>query len=336
MEYINICQNRVISALWRCFHLFVLALLSALNLNAVYSQGLSQADTLNKKRAKTAIVVGASAYALASAWMYTSWYADSKRTNMHSFNDWNEWRNLDKYGHATTSQYQSYLAYRGARWIGYDEKRSLLIASGTAMLLQSTVEIMDGFSAEWGFSWSDMGFNVAGISLFAFQQAQWGEQRIRLKMSTQIKEYSNSPISSATGAMTTTLNGRADDLFGKPFYERLLKDYNQQTYWLSFNLHAFNRQSKVPAWLNVAIGVGANNMFGGFSNSWYEENDEYSVDHLIRHTQYYLAPDVDWTQIKTESWFIKSLFDLMSVIKFPLPGLRYDSQSGMKWLWIAY
>jgi hypothetical protein len=43
----------------------------------------------------------------------------------------------------------------------------------------------------------------------------------------------------------------------------MLKDYNGQTYWLSVNLHSFYKGSKIPKWLNLAIGYGANGMLTG-------------------------------------------------------------------------
>ena len=52
----------------------------------------------------------------------------------------------------------------------------------------------------------------------------------------------------------------------------MLKDYNGQTYWLSANLKSFFPGSNIPPWLNVAIGYGADGMFGGFENKWIDED----------------------------------------------------------------
>ena len=43
----------------------------------------------------------------------------------------------------------------------------------------------------------------------------------------------------------------------------MLKDYNAQTYWFSANLKSFFPEIKFTAWLNVAVGYGAEGMFGG-------------------------------------------------------------------------
>ena len=62
----------------------------------------------------------------------------------------------------------------------------------------------------------------------------WQEQRIQFKFSFHPKKYKE-----------TVLKQRADDLFGKSWYEQMLKDYNQQTYWLSANLKSFFKASNI-------------------------------------------------------------------------------------------
>jgi hypothetical protein len=36
-----------------------------------------------------------------------------------------------------------------------------------------------------------------------------------------------------------------------------------KTYWLSVNLHSFSKAQKIPKWLNLAIGYGADGMITG-------------------------------------------------------------------------
>ena len=315
--------------------IYPLLLVIYLNYNGIAAQSLLKSDTLNKKRVKSAIVVGSATYAVAGYWMYKSWYEQSERSSMHSFNDWNEWRNMDKYGHVATAHYQSHLAFQGARWCGYDEKKAAILGAGTSLLLQTTIEVMDGFSADWGFSWADMAFNTAGAGLFILQQVVWHDQPLRLKLSAKIKKYPTNLIESFEGGQFTSEEIRADELFGEPFYERLLKDYNQQTYWLSFNLASIIKEKNIPPWLNVAVGIGAENLYGGFENLWEDAGHEFGVP-KSRYSQYYLAPDVDWTKIKTNSAVLKTMFDLLSIIKFPAPGLSWADEEGMRVHWIAY
>src|SRR5690606_41174356 len=82
--------------------------------------------------------------------------------------------------------------------------------------------------------------------------------------------------------------------------EQFFKDYNGQTLWLSANLHSFlKKESRFPAFLNLAFGYGADGMTGAFSNATnYQGN---IIPEFTRCRQFYLAPDIDLTKIKTNS-----------------------------------
>jgi hypothetical protein len=74
-----------------------------------------------------------------------------------------------------------------------------------------------------------------GSGFFIGQEFLWKEQRIQYKFSFHHKDYGE-----------PQLNQRADNLFGKSWYERMLKDYNAQTYWFSANLKSLFKQSNYP------------------------------------------------------------------------------------------
>ena len=65
-----------------------------------------------------------------------------------------------------------------------------------------------------------MGMNLFGAGLYAAQELGWKEQKIQLKFSTHYINYEE-----------PDLEQRANDLFGSSWPERMLKDYNAQTYW---------------------------------------------------------------------------------------------------------
>jgi hypothetical protein len=44
-------------------------------------------------------------------------------------------------------------------WSGVSEKDQLIYGATLGFVFLSTVEVFDGFSKEWGFSWSDIGAN---------------------------------------------------------------------------------------------------------------------------------------------------------------------------------
>jgi hypothetical protein len=262
------------------------------------------------------------------------WYKDYPRGSFHFFNDWGEWENMDKMGHWITAYFESDWYYALAKWTGIPDRKAQWVGAGMGILLQSTVEVMDGFSENWGFSVPDFTFNALGAATFFAQQRIWGEQRIRLKLSATTQSYPTYTILSEDGEHTTTLRHRANELYGTGFFERLLKDYNAQTAWVSVNIASFIRaeESRFPAWLNIAIGYGANNMYGGFSNKWEEAGADYTLDarEYPRTRQYYLSPDIDLSRIPSRSPLVRTLLALANVIKIPAPTLELNSEGKLR------
>jgi hypothetical protein len=120
--------------------------------------------------------------------------------------------------------------------------------------------------------------------------------------------------------------------------KKFLKDYNAQTIWASINPASFMKpETKWPKWLNIAFGYGANNMYGGFENSWINDNgDIYVLEDHDRYQQYYLAPDIDLTRIPVKSKPLKALLFVLNIFKIPSPALEVDSRSNLKFHWIFF
>ena len=142
-------------------------------------------------------------------------------------------------GHFYTAYFQGVLCYKGARWTGLNKNKSILTGVILGTMFQSTLEVMDGFSDKWGFSVPDVTYNTLGVGAFVAQQWYWDEQRIQLKVSSYHRNYNSDPVFSITGETHSTLETRANTLFGNSFVERFLKDYNAQTLWASVNIHSF-------------------------------------------------------------------------------------------------
>ncbi len=224
---------------------------------------------------------------------------------------------MDKIGHAWTAYQTSRFTTNMWRWAGVEKNKALLYGTGSSLLYMLSIEYLDGHSAEWGWSWGDAGADVFGAALYASQELGWGGQRIAIKFSSHYKAYGEED-----------LKQRADDLFGKSFQSRLLKDYNAQTYWLSANLKSFFPKSSLPAWLNLSFGHGADGMFGGYQNiAVNKTTGQVTFDRrdIKRYRQFYLSPDVDLTKIKTKSKLLKSVFSALNVLKFPAPALEFSN-----------
>ncbi len=291
-------------------------------------------DSFNRTRFWVATGVTSALYTGTTVALSAAWYKQYPHAPFHFFDDSKEWRGMDKTGHLYTSYFESQWAYHIAKWTGTRETSSVWIGAALGLVFQSTVEVLDGFSAEWGFSWSDMGSNVLGAGIFVTQQQLWGEQRIRFKVSSTPRRYSSTPILAEDGLSKSSLKKRTDDLFGQGYAERFLKDYNAQTAWLSVNISAFlrNPESRFPKWLNAAVGYGADNMFGGFANRWDENGVAYSVPASTypRYSQFYLAPDVDFSRIPCHSPFLRTLLGMLNIFKMPGPVLEMSREKGVR------
>jgi uncharacterized protein YfiM (DUF2279 family) len=244
---------------------------------------------------------------------------------------------MDKYGHLYTSYFQGVLCYKGAKWTGLSEDKAILTGLACGALFQTTIEVFDGFSTQWGFSWSDFAMNTAGLGTFYFQQKYWGEQRISLKVSSFPQSYSDDPITSLSGMSTTTFNQRATDLYGTGFAERFLKDYNAQIIWASVNLASFmGEDTRIPQWFNLAVGYGANNMFGGFENRWNVGNEQFDLGPgEERYQQFYLGLDVDLTRIEVKNHFLRTVLNTVNIFKIPFPALEINTRGEVIFHFIA-
>ncbi len=290
------------------------------------------ADTLNKARTYTLIGGTSAGYVATMIGLNAAWYSDFERSEFQFFNDWGEWNDMDKAGHFYSAYNESLILMYGGIWAGMPRKKAMWLGVGFGALFQTSIEVLDGFSAKWGFSVGDIAFNTGGLALLAAQELAWQEQRITLKFSAHPVSYPQTIVNATNGDGTTTISDRTADLYGTKFYETFLKDYNGQTIWASVNLRSFmkKKNSKIPRWLNVAVGYGADNLLGGFANVWTIDDLNYAASpaNFPRRRQFYLSFDVDFTRLKTRRPFVKGLLICLNALKFPAPTLEWNTHGG--------
>lgn len=270
-----------------------------------------------------------SGYSATSVYLAKAWYSDYEQTRLHAFNDWYGWRQHDKFGHLFTAYFESKWVGDLYKWSGVPKKKAAWIGFGGGMLFQTTVELMDGFSEAWGWSWGDIAFNSIGSGAYLGQELAWNEQRITFKLSTHRPKYSTAPIRALNSNETTSLQERAGELYGNSFAELFFKEYNGQTIWASANVASFLPQKPkwMPSWLNVAVGYGIENVFGAERNKWHNENIsvfEAPAD-VRRHSQIFVSLDVDFERIPTKSKALKSVFKLLNIFKVPFPTVEFNT-----------
>lgn len=276
---------------------------------STFESFLKPSDSLNPSRRNAVVIAESSLAGLTLIGLDRLWYADYPRSKYHTLNDNNEWLQMDKLGHVFTSYQLGRVGANVLNWSGVRKKDQLIYGSTLGFTFLTAVEVMDGFSEEWGFSWGDMVANATGTGLYVGQELLWQEQRIVLKYSFHQTKYA----------------AQRPDKLGDGFFEEFLKDYNGQTYWLSANVHSFFKDSNFPKWLNVAIGYGGDGMLSGENET---VNNSMISQNRIR--QFYLSLDVDLSRIKTNSRFLRTIFDVFNVIKVPFPALEFTDKNGIK------
>lgn len=236
----------------------------------------------------------------------------------HFYNDNKGWLQVDKFGHMFGAYVYSYIGYYGLKKLGATRNEALLFGGTLGFVLQFPIEIMDGLHEGYGFSWGDIAANALGSSLVIGQELLFREQVVKYKFSYSESEYA----------------GNSNNYFGSTFFQRMLKDYNGHTYWFSMPVNRIAFKDRLPDWFNIAIGYGANGMYGEFENV--SEYEGVPIPKAERYRQYLLSLDIDWPDIKTNSGFLKILFKVMTFIKLPFPAIEYNSKGQFKGYWIYY
>lgn len=295
-EAIVVWKNKVLKG-------SVFLVLIMIFLTPVYGQSDSiSIDTSQHKRPNYAmlrgIFAGQSALYLGSIYgLSKSWYKNPL-THFTIKDDSHEWLQMDKMGHVYTSYQIARHTAALYKKTGISKKQMLVYGAISGVIFQTPIEILDGFSPDYGFSPGDMAANLTGSALFLGQLALWDEIRIQPKFSFHYTPYA----------------AVRPGLLGESRTERWLKDYNGQTYWLSASPKSFFKGSKWPAWLCVSVGYGMENMVSA------ERFKSIEMGYKP-YRQYYLSLDIDLTKIKTRSKLLKTIGFMANSIKIPAPAL---------------
>ena len=142
-----------------------------------------------------------------------------------------------------------------------------------------------------------MGFNAIGVGLYVFQEHYFKSQVFKPKFSFHQTRFAE----------------QRPEVLGKNFIESLLKDYNGQTYWLSFSPNLIGVQ-KWPDWLMLSFGHSIRGRLKG---------DATSYQGITSHRELLLSLDVDLSKIKVKSKLLKGLFEALNTLKVPFPTLIY-------------
>lgn len=257
---------------------------------------------------KTAVYGGIGAAAGGSlAYLSQSWYADQPRSKFHFFNDNAEWQGMDKVGHAFTTYQVGRLGYASFRSAGMKKTPALIWGGNLGFLYLSVVEVLDGLSPAWGYSPGDMLANAAGSGLVIAQEALWDEQRIQLKFSARMTEFAP----------------QRPEVLGKTRLERVIKDYNGQTYWLTTTPGLWKNESRFPCWLGFSAGFGASGMLTGHPS-------QAGPTGQVRMRSFYFSPDILLDQIPFKRKSLRLVAKWLSWVKIPLPTVEFKGNGQVR------
>ncbi len=266
-----------------------------------YSASGQADDSLHVDRKKlNALLIGSGAlYTVSIIGLYELWYSESATTSFHFFDDSGQWKQMDKLGHFYASFNLSYGSSRGLQWAGVQKSKADLWGSFAGFMIMLPIEIMDGFSTDYGASATDLLANALGAGFYLGQTSVWNEVRLQPKFSFHRTGFPDL---------------RDDRLLGTSTISQVVKDYNGQTYWLSVNMDRFIR---FPKWLNLAVGYGAENMV-------YADDAQNTAAGYTAYRQYYLGIDFDLSHIKTRSKAANTLLFLVNMIRLPAPAVEFS------------
>tara|TARA_B100001964_G_C14213172_1_gene591438 strand:- start:167 stop:1060 length:894 start_codon:yes stop_codon:yes gene_type:complete len=258
----------------------------------------------NNQKLKILLITEGTTYATTLIGLNSLWYKDYPRSSFHFIDDNGEWLQMDKLGHITTSYYMGVSGIKAYQWAGVSEKQAIWYGGFSGSFFLTAVEILDGFSKEWGASSGDLIANTMGSALCISQALYWNKQKIQLKYSYRPSKWAD----------------QNPELLGSNHIQRLIKDYNGQTYWISFNLKSLLNIKQVcfPEWLSLSVGYSGNKMV----SAYHEDKKPDGSWNPKRTRQFLLSFDVDMTRVKTKSKVLNGILHTFGFLKFPMPTIE--------------
>jgi hypothetical protein len=183
------------------------------------------------------IVTGTSAGLFVAGHVFFSnlWYKDEKVDFHFTWEeDWKYALGADKLGHAILPYIGADIYRQAFEWTGMRREPSVWTAAALASLYTTYIEIRDGFSIKWGFSWGDWAANTLGIGWRVLEFYEPTFENVRFKVSYY-----------------------PSDAYEAGQYDNLIDDYESTYLWASVNVDPLlptRWLSWCPDWINLAIG----------------------------------------------------------------------------------
>jgi hypothetical protein len=252
-------------------------------------------------------------YLISLLWLSSVWY--NAYTGFHFFDDLFEWEYLDKFGHFFASFHLGLYFYK---IFGQPENLNLSLQkkwvcfSGFVLLLP--IEILDGFSLNYGASPADLLANGLG-GLFCYCH-------ITFKVvSDTLPKFS---------FHTTALSLIRPELLGSNIFQQTIKDYNGQTYWLSLDVNKIFNANILPGWLLLTIGYGGEGLLGGHDNVWETKSGETKdYSSVARTKRVFISMDINANSLREKNKWLNYALAPFVLLKFPAPAIEFNFERGV-------
>ena len=214
------------------------------------------------------------------------WKGEKSEFHTNWTEDWNSSLGADKVGHFYFGQSVATLYKHGFMWVGYTEEKSTLYSGLFTFTYQTFLEIRDGFSKDYGFSWGDFGANLLG-SMYPYLQYQYPLlNKYNFKISFDPSER-----------------------FQNDSHAYILDDYESTYHWLSIDINQFlpsALENVFPDIINLGIGHSVSGL--NFHGS---ENHEF-----------FIGLDWDIKSLPGNNPFLKFLKETFNLYHLPAPTVK--------------
>lgn len=214
------------------------------------------------------------------------WKGDKSSFHFDWTHDWRYALGEDKFGHFFFPYLVTNIYTDALKWSGVNENSSIIYASSFALLYETFVEVRDGFSKQWGFSWGDFTADALGAAYPVLQH----KIPVLKNFNYKISFYPS-------------------DRFKNGSNKVIFDDYESTYDWLSINVNNLlpdNLKQFYPSFINLAIGHSVEKL-----------NDQGGGSHRL-----YLGLDWNLGALPGSGWFIKLLKKYLNFYHFPAPAVQ--------------
>lgn len=212
------------------------------------------------------------------------WKGEKSAFHFNWRKDWIESKGSDKFGHFFFSRLLARAYSEAFNWAGYSNLESRYLGMGISLLHQTFTEIRDGFSKEYGFSFSDHFFNILGSC-------------------QPVLEYYYSFL----GNFDFKISYYPSKRFNEGSHNFIIDDYESTYNWISIDLEKMLPSSLsliIPDFINIAVGHNVK-----------------ALDYGGRH-EIYLSLDWDLKSIKGKCWLINFIENYLNYYHLPAPAVK--------------